>query len=63
MISNNKYFKCTCIVMKQAMAWVATLIHLSRMNSPTLINWTRQFPLQGLMGGIYFYSNFNRISC
>ena len=38
---------------------VCALTHLSRMEFPTIINWTSLFPL---VGGVifHFYSNFNR---
>ena len=40
------------------------LTHLSRMEFPTLINWTCLFQLYGLFDGIFhFYSNFNRKLC
>ena len=40
------------------------LTHLSRMEVPSLINWTSPFPFQGMLGGIFYtYSNFNRTLC
>ena len=38
-----------------------TLTHLSRMEIPTLINWTSAFVLYGLLGDIFhYYSKYNR---
>ena len=31
----------------------SNLTHLSRMEFPTDINWTSQFPILGLLGGIF----------
>ena len=40
------------------------LTNLSRLEFPSLINWTSPFPFKGLLGGIfYFYLNFNRTFC
>ena len=40
------------------------LTHLFRMYFPILIDWTSQFPILWLLGGIFhFYSNFKRKFC
>ena len=43
---------------------LAILTHLSLMDLPTIINWTNQFQILGVLGAIFhFYSNFDRIFC
>ena len=46
--------KATCLTGK--------LTHLSRMDFPTLIDWTSPLLIYGMLGGI-FYSNFNGTFC
>ena len=56
----NPAWKTTCIYDRSKV----NLTHLTRMELPTLINWTSLFLFQGLVGAIFhFYPNFDSIFC
>ena len=55
------------MVCQQGYDWMANSVNLNPfmpMVFPPSINWTSQFPILGLLGGVFhFYSNFKRNFC